>query len=95
VAACTVVFEGLGVSLRVCWSVGVPLWLAIRLAVRVVDAVELGSFPAVENMAIVALDFSARVELSVFVIVGPGVVVGPAVTGVSRLFSASEVLIAA
>jgi len=67
--------------------VGVPLRPAEPLTLRVTDAIRLGAFPAVENIA--------GVGLGEFVNLGAGVVVGPAVIEVSRLFSAREVLTAA
>ena len=73
--------------MRTCVTVGVPLWLTGPLTVGVTEAVWSDSLPAVESMPAGALEE--------YVTAVPGVVVGPAVIGVSKLFSAREVLIAA
>jgi hypothetical protein len=83
VPARTRVAEGLGVPMNAAVIVGVSLWLAGPGIGRVAEGVWLGSLPAVENMPAGAL--------GEYVTAGPAVVVGPAVIGVSKEFSARDV----
>jgi hypothetical protein len=84
VPARTGVVVRLGVPTNAAVIVGVSLWLAGPGIGRVAEGVWLGSLPAVETIA--------GLGVGVFVNLGPGVVVGPAVNGVNWLFSAREVL---
>jgi hypothetical protein len=78
---------GVGVDLvspsKVAVVAEVSIWLDGPLTVRVNGTVWLGSLPAVENMPAGAL--------GEYVTAGPAVVVGPAVIGVSKEFSARDV----